>query len=328
MQRVLVFRNGSIGNTLMATPALRALRESFPDAAIGVVVDPVGRELLQHCPYVDDLLVYDKRGRDRGARGYLGCVRRLRRFRPTHAVVLKRFFRNGLLSCLSGASVRVGFETNRRAPFLTQTVRYDLGTHIVRLNLDVVRLLGAVSTGGAPEVFLSPDDHDGARSWLCARGLEEGGFICAHYGGVSAGPTFMAPDLFARFLALRAGARRVVLIGSGAREFAGASSVSCALSGCVVGVDLPLRIAIGVLGRSAAFVGFNSGPAHLAAACERPGIVIVPRDVLQKDGARWQPLWAPLRVLEVEREMSRDSWARWMRDAPPLAVQDRQFWGM
>ena len=65
--RILVFRNGSIGNTLAAVPALRCLRESFPNARIHVLVDRQGNELLQNCPYLDSLVVYDRNGADRGA---------------------------------------------------------------------------------------------------------------------------------------------------------------------------------------------------------------------------------------------------------------------
>jgi heptosyltransferase II len=318
VERILVFRNGSIGNTLMATPALRALRESFPGATIGVVVDPTGRELLEQCPYLDHLIVYDKRGGDRGVRGYVRLVRQLRRFRPTHAVVLKRFCRNGLLSYLSGARVRAGFDTEGRAPFLTHTVRYDLGTHVSRLNLEVVGLLGATTNDTAPDVCLSSGDRAQAGAWMAGHGLEEGRFLCAHYGGISAGPPFMPPEVFAKFLTVRLDGRRVVLIGHGAKELAAASTMSTLIEGCVVGVNLPLRTAIGVLDRAAAFVGFHSGPAHLAAACRRPGIVIVPRDVREKNGARWELLWEPLRTCQVDRGMSREDWDRWIAAATHL----------
>ena len=53
---ILAFRNGSIGNTLAAIPALRALRERFPQATLSVVVDYIGEELLKHCTWIDNMI--------------------------------------------------------------------------------------------------------------------------------------------------------------------------------------------------------------------------------------------------------------------------------
>ncbi|MCP4633360.1 MAG: glycosyltransferase family 9 protein, partial [candidate division Zixibacteria bacterium] len=60
--RIVIFRNGSIGNTLVAVPLIRSIRKAVPDCHIAVVVDPVGKELLKYCPYVNELILYDKRG--------------------------------------------------------------------------------------------------------------------------------------------------------------------------------------------------------------------------------------------------------------------------
>ena len=106
---ILCFRNGSIGNTLAAVPAMRALKSAYPEARLSVVVDSAGFELLEQCPWIAELITYDKRGRDRGLFGYGKLLRRLRRTKPSHAVLFKRFFRNGLLARLAGAPVRAGF---------------------------------------------------------------------------------------------------------------------------------------------------------------------------------------------------------------------------
>jgi ADP-heptose:LPS heptosyltransferase len=86
-ESILAFRNGSIGNTLVAVPALRALRRRYPQARLTVVVDPVGDELLAHCPWIDARIVYDRRGRDRGLAAWLRLVGRLRAVHPRHAVL-------------------------------------------------------------------------------------------------------------------------------------------------------------------------------------------------------------------------------------------------
>ena len=315
---LLIFRNGSIGNTLMAVPALRALRAAFPKSRISVVVDPIGEELLKHCQYVDDLIVYDKHGRDNGLVGAIRVVRKLRAARPSHAILFKRFFRNGLLAFLSGAKVRAGFISDGTAPFLNVTTPYDLVTHIAQLNLRLVALLGAKSNDDRLEVFLTDEDRSAARAWRDENGLSKSQYVCAHYGGVSVGSKFMPIEIFAELLEAKRFTLQVVFIGSGTDERDAAASLQRLLPGSKLAVNLPLRTTIALLEQSVAFAGFNSGPAHLAAACRRPGLVIFPDDVYRKDSVRWRPLFEDLRVLSAQRDLSLAQWREWIDHSPPL----------
>lgn len=315
---ILVFRNGSIGNSLMAVPALRALRATFPSAQIAVVVDPIGEQLLRHCPYADQLIVYDKNGRDRGIAASLRIVRQLRSLRPSHVVLFKRFFRNGLLAYLSGANIRAGFVTDGKAPFLNLTTPYDLVTHIAHLNLRLVALLGAHSNDDRLEVFLSSEDRAAATEWLASNAVNPRSYVCAHYGGVSVGSKFMPPEMFAQFLERKREGRAVVFIGTGQAETDAGVRLKRLLGDSHVATNLPLRTTIALIEMAAAFAGFNSGPAHLAAACGKPGLVIFPDDVYRKDGVRWRPLHDPLRVLSADRNLSETQWREWIELSPPL----------
>jgi heptosyltransferase-2 len=141
--RILLFRNGSIGNTLVAIPAIRAIRQTFPEAHLSLILDSTGAALLKNCPLIDEIIVYEKRGEHRGLLPNLSLIVELRKRHPTHAVLFKRFFRNGFLAFLSGAKERIGFETNGSAPFLNRTIPYQDDRDIVELNLQLAFLLGA-----------------------------------------------------------------------------------------------------------------------------------------------------------------------------------------
>lgn len=302
----------------MAVPALRALRHSFPDVPITVIVDELGKELLQYCPYLDELVVYEKRGEDAGIAGFLRVVKSARRANPSHAVLFKRFYRNGLIAFLSGAKTRIGFATDGKAPFLNLSTPYNLHTHIADLNLRVIELIGAQSQGNELEVFLSANDHAQAEAWCKGHDLQAGEFFCAHYGGVSVGSSFMPVETFGNFLNKHRGQRKVILIGSGGVELNSAFSLSKLVSTSVLAVNLPLRTTIAIMCKSAAFAGFNSGPAHLAAACKLPGLVVFPNDVFRKDGVRWRPLFDALRIYPAERNQSESQWQEWIQNSPPL----------
>ncbi len=302
---ILAFRNGSIGNTLAAIPALRALRERFPQAMLSVVVDPIGEELLKPCPWIDHLVCYDKRGRDRGVIAHLRLVKRLRTLKPSHAVLFKRFFRNGLLSYLSGAKVRAGFRTDGKAPFLTQTVPYEQDVHVVDLNLRLAELLGASSSNRSMELFLTPRDREQAKA---VGGNER--YVVAHYGGQTTAPDYFPTGYFVELLKRLASAgERVLLVGAGKAELQRARDICTALGRDSAAVELPVRVTAALIESAILFIGFNSGPAHLAAAVGTPEVVFFRRDEnTEHELRKWAPVSPHSRVLVPPSESDRPAW--------------------
>ena len=83
--RILVIRqHNQMGDMLLATPALRALKTRFPDARLGIITSTLNRGVLVNNPHVDDLFTYDKRN----PLSHLALIRRVRRQRYDLVVVL------------------------------------------------------------------------------------------------------------------------------------------------------------------------------------------------------------------------------------------------
>ena len=62
VRRLGVFKLRNIGDVLMITPVLRALRETFPDARITAVVNSGTEAMLAHNPHVDEVIAYQRGG--------------------------------------------------------------------------------------------------------------------------------------------------------------------------------------------------------------------------------------------------------------------------
>lgn len=117
--RLAVFLPNWIGDAVMATPTLRALRKHFgPQARIVGAGRPYVADVLAGTPWLDDLLLYDPRGKD-PQRGSWPLVKKLRAERLDLAVLLPNSFRTAMLARLGGAKRRVGYDRYLRGPLLT-----------------------------------------------------------------------------------------------------------------------------------------------------------------------------------------------------------------
>jgi len=107
-ERILVVRqHHQMGDMMLATPALHALRERYPDAKIGVVTSTINREVLLNHPWVDHVFTLRKRA----PLDWLRMLRDIRRTRFDLAIALHTMsfsFTTLLLTVLSGAGVRIG----------------------------------------------------------------------------------------------------------------------------------------------------------------------------------------------------------------------------
>src|SRR2546425_5914837 len=108
-ERFLIVRLGSLGDLVHTLPAIASLRDSFPGARIDWLIERKWAALLDGNPDLNETVRFD-----RGSWGMLrDCVRRLRAMRYTCAIDFQGLYKSAILTALSGAPRRVGF--NRHA---------------------------------------------------------------------------------------------------------------------------------------------------------------------------------------------------------------------
>src|SRR5271156_955493 len=111
VRRLAVFKLRNIGDVLMITPILRALRETFPDARITAVVNAGTEAMLANNPHVDEVLAYQRGG---GFWKELAFARELRRRRFDLTIGFTEGQRTAWYSRLCGARYRVGVDKKRK----------------------------------------------------------------------------------------------------------------------------------------------------------------------------------------------------------------------
>lgn len=276
--RIVAFCPNLIGDTVMATPALRALARLDPAARIDAVLKPGVAPTLNGAPWIRDRIEFDPRSGDRRHRTR-SAIARLRAGRYDLAVLLPNSFRSALVAYLSGTRRRVGYARGGRGILLTDRLRAPvdgrgryLPTPAVEYYAAIVRHLGGRVESLRPELFTTEADERAAdRAWSDLDLPPDGRVVCLNTGGAF-GPAKSWPSSYfaelARRLAAGADAHVLVLCGPGERDAARAI-VTLADHPRVVslaGQPLGIGLSKACVRRSALMVTTDSGPRHFAAA--------------------------------------------------------------
>lgn len=269
---VVVPQTSFLGDVVLTTPLVSALREVLRPRRLAVVVRPEARALVDGHPDVDDVLVDDKYGRDRGVAGLVGMARRLARERFDLAVVPHRSLRTALVTALAGVPRRIGFATSRGAFLFHERVPRDPRLHDVERNLQLMAPLGGFA--GAPRLHVPVDPAAAVR--LEAMLPPGGGPLVVIAPGSVWETKRWTPEGFAAVARdLAAGGARVVLAG-GPADVAACDAVRAAAGAGVVSLagrtDLPSMVAL--VARAAVLVGNDSAPMHVACARGVPVVAV------------------------------------------------------
>lgn len=150
---ILIIHTAFIGDIVLSTPLIHALYDKYPNAQISYLTTPVGENILKNNPYLKEIIVYDKRGKDKGFMGLLKMAKRLKG-RFDMVITPHRYMRSSILSYLTRAKIRMGYD-NASCKFLyNKKIKYDENKH------EVEKLLtfAGIDTRYEIELFPSQDD--------------------------------------------------------------------------------------------------------------------------------------------------------------------------
>ena len=157
--RFLIIQTAFIGDVILATALLEQLHEARPNARLDVLVRKGNEHLLTGHPFLNEVMVWDKK---RLKYQNLWRLAQMIRTRQYDAVLnLQRFGATGLLTAWSGARITVGFDKNPFSRFFTYSVehRFEPGTHEIDRNAGLLRPLGIDSPPRRPALYPSANDY-------------------------------------------------------------------------------------------------------------------------------------------------------------------------
>lgn len=276
MQNILVCQTGGwIGDMVLLTPALRALKHAYPESRLELLLRPRVADLMETHPYVDACLVDGKA--DGRNRSLMKLVRQIRDGAFDVAVVLHpTSFRNALLPFLARVPIRVGTSVSGRGMLLTTSFRDDTTVHEVRRYLRVLQLLDVDPVSDVLEFWHTDADHQFIEGLLDHEGVSPQDRLIA----VNLGTTWRTKrwdvSNFAeviRQIGYLAPETKIVLIGSSTEE-----PLTEEVSASLPIVNLVGKTSILQLGalleRCEVCLTCDSGPMHIAAAVGTPTVAL------------------------------------------------------
>ncbi len=173
--KILVVKFSALGDLVLATPALKAIREKFKGRRISLLVSRENKPVLQNCPYLDELLVYDAKGQDRGLSGLLRTARALAAQKFDLAIDLQNNKKSHLLTFLTGVPQRYGYDNKKYGFLLNRRIRDDGPTaDPVAHQFRMLGLLGIDPQNPRLELWPAENDRRYIEEFLLARGAPPG----------------------------------------------------------------------------------------------------------------------------------------------------------
>jgi heptosyltransferase-2 len=284
--KIVVFCPSLIGDTVMATPTIRAIRGQFPDAVLTGVIRPHVAPVLDGTPWFDEIIPFHHRLSRRDQKT-AAVVDRLRLGGHDVAVFLPNSFRVAWMAWLAGIPRRVGYSRYGRGFLLTDGLKppRDAGgkllpTPLVEYYLALARRLGCRDGSPRLELATTADDETAAdRAWDGLGLSRTDPVVCLNTGGAFGPAKNWPPAYFAelaRRLVEEAAASVLVLCGPAerdtAREIAGLADHPSVVS--LADQPLGLGLSKACVRRASLLITTDSGPRHFAAAFGTPVITL------------------------------------------------------
>lgn len=281
IKRLIIRSTNWIGDAIMTTPAMGALRRALPQTEITILSKPWAAAVFENSPHADRIFIYQSDGRHKGLLGKMRLAKDLRGLAFDAAVLFPNSFEAALLTFWAGIPTRIGYGTDGRTLLLTHPIacRPQIKKiHQTRYYLNLLQQVGVQAENGALEIYLSDSERRQAADRLKGYGKGAGEIMVGINPSATFGPAKQwFADRYARLAdrvaALTAG--RVLIFGGPADAQLGLR-IAKMMQHPVINLagKTKLREAMALINHCRLFISNDSGLMHVAAALGVPVLAI------------------------------------------------------
>lgn len=298
-RRALIIKLGHIGDVLVTTPVITALKNTWPELSIDMVVNQGTEAMVRHNPLLNEVLILKREHASSLAAlpWHLGFIRGLRGRRYDLALEMSGGDRGAFLAWISGAGLRVGFEPKephlRAKAFHRLAPLWDLEHHLVETFQGQLQALGIEAPPGGLSFYPGPEGEARAKQLLAAAGLGHATYALVHPTSRWMFKTWTPAGVAAVMGHLaEAGFKLVLTSGPDPAELEWVRRLKDNLDAQLPLFDISGQLDLYTLGalikRARMFFGVDSAPMHLAAALGTPVLTIF--------GPSGESMWGPWQV--------------------------------
>jgi len=290
--KILLVRTDRLGDIILSTPVIKNLRLSFPKSHIAFICRPYTRDALEGNPDLDEVIIYDKYGKQKSFWASIKFALYLRRKKFDLALILHPTNRVHLITFLAGIPERVGWD-KKLGKLLTKRIKHtkqEGKKHELEYTLDLLRSLDVSIKHSETYFPVSAKAKIRVEQLLKDEGIAEGDKFIVIHPSASCPSKRWPQESFRKVIKLlrkRLSFKIIIITSESEKEFGekvvGDSGV----------IDLRGSLSIPELGallkRTALFISNDSGPVHMAASFNTPVISIFGRADLGLSPLRWGP---------------------------------------
>ncbi|MEW6619864.1 MAG: lipopolysaccharide heptosyltransferase II [bacterium] len=288
--KILIIQTAFIGDVILGTPLLQTIatagsmehkarntEQKAGNKELSIITTPQGKEILDGNPYLNQIIVYDKKGQDRGFFKFLEMVKKIKREKFDIAVIPHRSLRSSLLAYLAKIPERIGFNTSAGFFLLTRKVPYLRNKHEVERNLELASTgLGIKAIEQNLSIFLSEKEKNFARRFLEENNVGDDFLIGFAPGSIwqtkqwlTSGYARVGDELSKNYKA------KIIIFGSKAdAEIAEKISKQMKITPIIAAGKTNLKELSALISKCHLFVTNDTAPMHIAMAFKIPTVAI------------------------------------------------------
>jgi heptosyltransferase-2 len=277
--RNALFLPNWIGDVVMATPAIRAVREMYPNGHIIAVARKYVAEVLQGSPWIDDWILLDEH------RNLFSVAAELRANVIDLGILFPNSFRSALTAWLGRCKQRIGYVRDGRSLLLTHRLHSVRDWHgrlspspILLAYNQLVEAAGCRVTSRRMELFVTPREETLADEVWELAGLSQFEEVVCLNPGAAFGAAKLWPAQYfvelSRMLADRRGSGVLVLCGPAERDLSRKIAHAASRAQVYSLAEFPVSLGLtkACLQRASLLVSTDSGPRHIGVALGKPVI--------------------------------------------------------
>lgn len=278
--KILIIRLSSLGDIILTTPLIEAIKKKDPDAKIDYLVKKEFAEILRGNPHLNRIIPFDSKGLDKGLSGLLSKIKDLRKEGYSHIIDIHNTPRSRIISGLIPGTITLRY--NKQA-LKRRLLRWGFKVNTVHT---IDAYLGALAPLGppgieegdkCPRIYLEKKEKEKAEQLLKENGLDQAKVLL----GINAGakwPTKMWPK--ERFIAVtkktadELGAKVLIFGGPEESELSEDIAVEIGEAALSIAGKTSLKESAALIAKCTLFLSNDSGPMHMATAVGVPVVAL------------------------------------------------------